>query len=201
KLLEEVNNNDVENGTLFISPYEKLSKRNSNNIGDLNRNYRNKFVKKRGLAKLDNYFEKKMFEKIDNIYDLSKKMKNDKRSYKKKILNKYGYKLILFCLLPILGLILPIILGANPFGICLIEFCKHTSHSGVNESCTKYMIGDKQSILECSLYINAVYTYIMTIIVICFVLYALIKIIKYEMIKSNKGKMSLKEYCRFSKDV
>ncbi|SCA82035.1 Protein of unknown function, putative, partial [Plasmodium vivax] len=201
KLLEDRNNNDVESGTYFVSPYEKLSKRDSNKMGVLNRKYRKKIVKKRGLAKLDNYFEKKLFEKIDNIYELSKEMRNDKKSYKKKMLNKYGYKLILFCLLPILGLILPIILGANALDICLIEFCDHTDHTNGNKDCTKYMIGDKKPILEGSLYINAVYTYIMTIIVICFVLYVLIKIIKYERIKMNKGKMSMKEYCRFCKDV
>ncbi|KMZ76980.1 hypothetical protein PVIIG_05369 [Plasmodium vivax India VII] len=199
-LLEDGNKNDEEYGIYYVSPYEQLSKRASNNVGVLQRNYKNKFGKKRGLAKLDHYFEKKLFDKFDNIYEISKKMKDDKKSYKKKILNKYGYNLILFCSLPLLGLILYILYGGIGIGPGIIKFCSHTDHTDKN--CTKHIINDNNKWkLEYSEYINIAFTCIMIIIVFVVIIYILIKVIKYERIKAIKGKMSLKEYCNFCKDL
>ncbi|KMZ89672.1 hypothetical protein PVMG_06212 [Plasmodium vivax Mauritania I] len=57
--------------------YKDLSKRGSNNLGVHKKHYDNKYCKKKGLAKLDRYFEEKLFKKIDNVYVLAEKMKND----------------------------------------------------------------------------------------------------------------------------
>ncbi|KMZ96356.1 hypothetical protein PVNG_06335 [Plasmodium vivax North Korean] len=199
-LLEDGSKNDEEYGTYYVSPYEQLSKSASNCVGVLQRNYKNRFGKKRGLTKLDHYFEKKVFDKIDDIYELSKKMKHDKKSYKKKILSKYGYNLISFCLLPPLGLIYFILFGSDDLGKGIIKFCTHTEHTGT-PSCTEYMYKDYKDILQCVGDINVAYSLIMVIIVVCFIMYILIKVIKYEKIKAIKGKMSMKEYFRFGKDV
>ncbi|KMZ95152.1 hypothetical protein PVMG_06090 [Plasmodium vivax Mauritania I] len=199
-LLEDGNKNDEEYGIYYVSPYEQLSKRASNNVGVLQRNYKNKFGKKRGLAKLDNYFEKEVFHKLDDIYKLQKKMKNDKKSFKKNILSKYGYKIISFSLLPLFGLILYILYGGADIGAGIIKFCSHANHT--NKNCTKFIINDNNKWkLEYSEYINIAFTCIMIIIVFVVNIYILIKVIKYERIKAIKGKMSLKEYCNFCKDL
>ncbi|SCA83741.1 Plasmodium exported protein, unknown function, partial [Plasmodium vivax] len=204
KLLDEVDNNNEEYGMHYVSPYEQLCKRASNHMGVLQRNYKNRFGKKRGLAKLDHYFEKELFYKFDNIYEILNKMKNDKKNYKKKLLRKHGYKLISFGLLPLLGLIYYILCGDKNLGDGgrIINYCNHTQHSqGDNIKCTKYMINKNMWKLEYVDYFISSYFCIITIIVLIVIIYTLIKIIKYERIKGIKGKMSLKEYFNFCKDL
>ncbi|KMZ79559.1 hypothetical protein PVIIG_00833 [Plasmodium vivax India VII] len=204
KVLDDVDNNNQEYGIHYVSPYEQLSKRESNHMGVLQRNSKNRFGKKRGLAKLDHYFEKELFYKFDNIYEILNKMKNDKKNYKKKLLRKHGYKLISFGLLPLLGLIYYILCGDQNLGDGgrIIKYCSHTVHSTtVNNNCTKYMIKENMWKLEYMDYIFSAYFCIIIITVLVLIIYIFIKIITYERIKAIKGKMSLKEYCNFCKEV
>ncbi|SCA60271.1 Plasmodium exported protein, unknown function [Plasmodium vivax] len=204
KILDEGDNNNEEYGMYYVSPYEQLSKRASNHMGVLQRNHKNRFGKKKGLAKLDRYFEKELFYKFDNIYEILNKMKNDKKSYKKKLLRKHGYKLISFGLLPLLGLIYYILCGDQNLGDGgrIIKYCSHTVHSTtVNNNCTKYMIKENMWKLEYMDYIFSAYFCIIIITVLVLIIYIFIKIITYERIKAIKGKMSLKEYCNFCKEV
>ncbi|VUZ99835.1 Plasmodium exported protein, unknown function [Plasmodium vivax] len=202
KLLDEVDNNNEEYGIYYASPYEQIRKRASKNRGVLQRTYKNEFGKKRGLAKLDHYFEKKVFNKLDDIYEISKKMKNDKKEYKKKILSKHLYKIISFCSLPFFGLIHYMLYGDDRIGPGIIKFCSHTEHSRDNNpNCTYYMLNTNKWKLDYSDYINSAFTCMMTIIVLIVIIYIFIKVIKYEKIKAIKGKMSLKEYCNFCKNL
>ncbi|KMZ88747.1 hypothetical protein PVBG_05693 [Plasmodium vivax Brazil I] len=51
------------------------------------------------------------------------------------------------------------------------------------------------------IYVDFAFTCIAVIIVLCVVLYILIKVIKYKKLKSGRDKMSLKEYYRFTKSL
>ncbi|SCA83377.1 Plasmodium exported protein, unknown function, partial [Plasmodium vivax] len=202
-LLEDVNKNDEEYEIYYISPYEQLSKRASNNMVVLERNYKNRFGKKRGLAKLDNYFEKEIFHKLDDMYDFANKWNSEKKVLKKKIFMKYGIRYILICSLPILGLILPMLFGIIKLGDGILTWCGKKSgtqdHQGTSWTCNLQHF-DKDNI-QLILGINSISFSIITIIILFLFFYTLIKIIKYERIKAIKGKMSLKEYCNFCKEL
>ncbi|KMZ83293.1 hypothetical protein PVBG_06062 [Plasmodium vivax Brazil I] len=191
ELLDKEANNNEEYGIYYVSPYEQLSKRASNNIGVLQRNYKNRFGKKKGLAKLDHYFEKKLFYKFDNIYKLAKKMSNDKKIKEKNIYNKYLNRFTLYYLLSLPGIIIVIfhLMGMLHINTSLCEDIAKNKH----EACKLFF--------EYIGYVNIIILSISYIIFISVFIYGFIKIIKYERIKSIKGKMSLKEYCNFCKEV
>ncbi|KMZ88917.1 hypothetical protein PVBG_06292, partial [Plasmodium vivax Brazil I] len=73
--------------------------------------YKDRYMKKKGLSKLDCYYENKVFGKINHIRDIAEKMHNDKKRWKKFFLKKYGIVLMLFALIPAIGLIFPILFG------------------------------------------------------------------------------------------
>ncbi|KMZ96430.1 hypothetical protein PVNG_06138 [Plasmodium vivax North Korean] len=190
ELLDKEPNNNEEYGIYYVSPYEQLSKRASNHMGVLQRNYKNRFGKKRGLAKVDHYFEKKLFDKFDNIYEVSRKMKNDKKLLKKNIYNNYLNRFILYFLSSLPGIVIVVLCLLNKFHIST-NLCKEKR--GENHTLCELLF----------LNITCVNIIILTIFYIIFIsvfMYGLIKIIKYERIKANKGKMSLKEYCNFCKE-
>ncbi|KMZ83402.1 hypothetical protein PVBG_06044 [Plasmodium vivax Brazil I] len=71
------------------STYVNLKRNDLSDLDNYKKCYKNRYSKKKGLAKLDCYYEKKVFDKIDKIYELSRKMKNDKKAFKKEIYNKF----------------------------------------------------------------------------------------------------------------
>ncbi|KMZ94933.1 hypothetical protein PVMG_06049 [Plasmodium vivax Mauritania I] len=201
KLLDEGDNKNEKYGIYYVSPYEQLSKRASKHMGVLQRNSKNRFGKKRGLAKVDHYFEKEIFHKLDDIYDLEKKWNSEKKFLKKKIFMKYGIRYILIFSLPVLGLILPMLFGINKFGDGILAWCgaNKKRHKLQGNSCKlQYFNEDAVYLIY---YINSVFFVIISFIVLFVFFYTLRKIIKYERIKAIKGKMSLKEYCNFCKEV
>ncbi|KMZ89668.1 hypothetical protein PVMG_06123 [Plasmodium vivax Mauritania I] len=173
-------------------------------------NYRQRYSKKKGLAKIDCYLEKKVFDKIEYIYNLARKETNKKNTNRKIIFNKYTMGFILFALLPLLGFIFPTIFSGDKREDRLFPW--------TNRTCTAVSTGDISS--ECSLCkkgfyhlftgegtygiysnCNAVITLIL-LIASCFMFfYTLIKVIKYARIKSGKGKMNAKEYFYFCKEM
>ncbi|KMZ88652.1 hypothetical protein PVBG_06014, partial [Plasmodium vivax Brazil I] len=67
-----------------ISSYSQIKKKETNNLDAYMKGYERRYLKKKGLAKLDCYWEKKVFEKIEYINKLAENMKHDKKSFKKK---------------------------------------------------------------------------------------------------------------------
>ncbi|KMZ88676.1 hypothetical protein PVBG_06083 [Plasmodium vivax Brazil I] len=205
KLLKDRSKNDGEYGKNYVSPYEQTRKRPSNNVGVLQRNYKNNCGKKRGLAKWDHYFEKQIFHKLDDIYAFANKWNSEKKILKKIIFKKYGIRYILICSIPLLGLILPIIFGFIELKDGIFKWCgimheKHRhNHMGPQDICKLPYFNSRAALL--SVCINNITFIIITIIILFMFFYTLKKIIKYERIKANKGKMSLKEYCNFCKDI
>ncbi|GAW84133.1 hypothetical protein PGO_001270 [Plasmodium gonderi] len=68
--------------------------------------YNDRYAKRIGLGKMDCYCEKKIFDAIDKI---DKAGKNDNKKLKKKIHSKYGFCFVTTCLIPLLGVILPVL--------------------------------------------------------------------------------------------
>ncbi|SCA83360.1 Protein of unknown function, putative [Plasmodium vivax] len=105
-----------------IPTYSSVRSKASNNVDLYMKNYKDRYMNKKGLSKLDCYYENKLFNKFNHMCDIAEKMRNNKKRLKRFFLKKYGIGLIIFALLPSLGLIFHIFFGVgeNPgiYGIC-----------------------------------------------------------------------------------
>ncbi|SCA83577.1 Protein of unknown function, putative, partial [Plasmodium vivax] len=199
--------NHAKNGIEVIGPYSHLKKGGLSDLEAYKKSYKNRYSKKNALAKLECYCEKKVFDKIDYTYNLAEKMKSDKKSYKRKIYHKYGYGLIIFSLVPVLGLILPLLFNEK-FQIikrCFSD-CEEASHITETSGNKIHDKGNIQALISKNTWstittVNDVLLSISTIIVLFVVIYILIKIIKYERLKAGKGKIKGKDYYRFCKNL
>ncbi|VUZ93433.1 Plasmodium exported protein, unknown function [Plasmodium vivax] len=188
-----------------ISTYGNLKKRRRINLYDHKKGYKNRYSKKKGLAKLDCYCEKILFDKFDYLYKIAEKRKNSRISFMEKILNRYGYRLILFSLIPIIGLIFPALFcKKDEHAAFLALFCEHQKHVGTDyKDCkAKILTETEWAYLKVFYYINIIiFCFIIPTIYLSMLIYGFIKVVKYERLKSGKDKMSFKEYCRFCKDL
>ncbi|KMZ76695.1 hypothetical protein PVIIG_05307 [Plasmodium vivax India VII] len=187
--MNKITKNEVGN----ISPYSYLKKDGLTELDAYKKSYKNRQSKKNALGKLECYCEKIVFDKIGYIDNLSEKMRNDKNSFKKKIYNKICYLLIIFAFVPFLGLVIPLFFQEyNPYlkGLCFSD-CK--DKHGKNDDAeghksTKYtrsMISENEWSIITTM--NKVFLYLSIIFVLFVVIYILIKVIKYERLKSGKG--------------
>ncbi|KMZ77384.1 hypothetical protein PVIIG_06274 [Plasmodium vivax India VII] len=186
-----------------MSPYGHLNKEGLNELDAYKKSYKDRYAKKKGFAKLDCYFEKNLFDKIDHVNGLAEKWQKDKNSFKKKILKKYGIHFLLFGLLPLLGLIFPVLFGSYKLGDGLLSWCGYKSephkHTGANSNCDlKYY---DPELIKGIYKLNSAIFLIMSSIIIFWFIYIFIKVIKYERLKAEKGKMNRKEYFDFCKEV
>ncbi|KNA01514.1 variable surface protein Vir10 [Plasmodium vivax North Korean] len=76
------------------SLYKRLKREGLNNMEIYKKSFQCKYNKKKGLAKLDCYCEKKIFDKLDNICDLAKRVNDKKKTYKKVLLFYIMIKMI-----------------------------------------------------------------------------------------------------------
>ncbi|SCA82131.1 Protein of unknown function, putative, partial [Plasmodium vivax] len=187
-----------------ISTYGNLKKKKRINLYDHKKGYKNRYSKKKGLAKLDCYCEKILFDKFDYLDNTAQKKKNRRTSFVDKILNRYGYRLILLSLLPIVGLIFPALFcekGENTKSSSY--FCAHTKHTTGNTDCKATMLSEPTwAYIKVFFYIDIIIFYfIIPTAYLSMIIYGFIKVVKYERLKSGKDKMSFKEYCHFCKDL
>ncbi|KMZ79366.1 hypothetical protein PVIIG_05997 [Plasmodium vivax India VII] len=199
-----------KNGIEDIGPYSQLKKGGLSDLDAYKKRYKNRYSKKNALAKLECYCEKKVFDKIDYAYNLAEIMKSDEKSYKKKIYHKYGYGLIIFSLIPVLGLIIPLLFNKN-FKIIerCFKRCDDDSHKKTVLGSTNKVHDDEnypKALIEEDTWniittVNDVFLYLSFIIVLLVVIYILIKVIKYERLKAGKGKIKGKDYYRFCKNI
>ncbi|SCA60824.1 Plasmodium exported protein, unknown function [Plasmodium vivax] len=189
-----------------ISISSQLNKKGSNNVETYMKNYKRRYAKKKGVSKLDCYCEKKVFDKINYIYTLSDKMRNDKKGFKNKIRKKYGIGLIILSLIPALGLIYYILFGCGKGFRGVFELCANKDHyvsrnHVTTNGCTLlYRDVWDQTLGNIGL-ANGIFSFTMITIVLFFFIYIFIKVIKYKKLKAGKGKMSINEYYRFCKEL
>ncbi|KNA02254.1 hypothetical protein PVNG_04485 [Plasmodium vivax North Korean] len=183
-----------------ISTYGHLKKGKENELDAYKKNYKYRYGKKKGLAKLDCYYEKKIFNKIDEIYELSRSMQNDEKNFKKKIYNIFGYRLILFVMSPIIGVIFPILFSKNG---PLYHYCPNDcggsdgehNHENVVGPCRRTPLDSTQWDIISSF--HSLIFFSLLIIVLTVIIYTLVKVVKYERLKAGKGKIKGKAYYRF----
>ncbi|KMZ94911.1 hypothetical protein PVMG_05522 [Plasmodium vivax Mauritania I] len=190
----------------YVSTYGTIKNRDSVKLKLYKTSYRHRYSKKKGLARLDCYYENKLFDKFDYINDLSEKLQHDKKALKKIMTRKYYIPLILFSLLPLLGFLFPI-LFAGKRGNRIIpwtsvphgkygseEKCLCTEYGYIHLFTTKYSF-------KITYMFNALITIILAIIIILIIFYILKKLIKYEGLKAGKGVMNRKDYFNFFKET
>ncbi|KMZ98995.1 hypothetical protein PVNG_03834 [Plasmodium vivax North Korean] len=182
------------------SNYEYL-KKGLNDLDSYKKDYQRRYNQKKGLARLDCYYEKKIFDKIDYIYDLEKRMRNDKKTYKKYIYRKFAIPFIIFALLPFLGLIVPILFGGKEPKNRIVKWTTHTCKYDQEGYCKLGFIHFTKEQIKAIDSLNWIISYTLLMIVILVVIYTFIKLLKYEKLKAGKGKMCVKEYCRFCKSL
>ncbi|SCA60321.1 Plasmodium exported protein, unknown function [Plasmodium vivax] len=182
-----------------ISSYGHLNSAGFNDLDNYMKGYNKRYSKKKGLAKLDCYCEKKVFDQIDYINKLAEQMQNNKKSYKKKIFSKFVFKFILFAFSPLLGLVFPILFMGENRNDPIIKWCK-TIHNS-DECDLSPVVHAPEAVGYAVTYMNYVISYLLLTTVIFVIIYAFIKLIKYEKLKAGKGKMKAKEYYRFCKEL
>ncbi|GAW84566.1 variable surface protein [Plasmodium gonderi] len=176
--------------------YEKIKNETLNELDAYMRSYYSRYAKRKGLGKLDCSCEKKIFDIID------KSRKSNNKNLKKKIHLKYGFGFVTTCLLPLLGIILPLL-------DMIYSSTKHILPCPTTGSCTgsDQWKGGYKSILSVSgIPVEVSYIYIaffltLSYIILALIIYIMVKIVKYEKLKAEKGKMYFKEYCDFCKEV
>ncbi|VVA00342.1 Plasmodium exported protein, unknown function, partial [Plasmodium vivax] len=70
-------NYKLEKGKGYNETFERLKQGRSNLVDDYLKSYKNRYSKKNALGKLECYCEKLVFDKIDYINKLAKKVQND----------------------------------------------------------------------------------------------------------------------------
>ncbi|KMZ76771.1 hypothetical protein PVIIG_05852 [Plasmodium vivax India VII] len=183
-----------------MSTYKTLKKGESSQLELYKKNYKKRYNKKKGLKKLDCYWEKKIFDKIEKVNVIAEKTQNRKMRFIKKILNKYTISLLLLALTPYLGLILPAMFGdKNPkyrfmnvyFGNCIDK-----TSDGACKSNFTHVSAEWQDALY---YITNTLFFMSLIAFISIITYTAVKYIKHEFLKHGLGNITLKEYFRLLK--
>ncbi|EDL42699.1 variable surface protein Vir11, truncated, putative, partial [Plasmodium vivax] len=149
------------------------------------KSYKKRYSKKRGLKKLDCYYENKLFNKFLHLYEIAQKIKNEKKRSKYFFFKKYDIVLFLLSLLPVIGLIHPILFGLSH------------KYPGILGAC-------EESHIETNYYTGLAYMIVSLIIVsvvLFVVIYILLKLIKYQRLKSGRGKMNINQYYHLCKGI
>ncbi|CAI7724084.1 Plasmodium exported protein, unknown function [Plasmodium vivax] len=200
--------NNIKSTSDDLSKYSQLKKKGLNDLDLYKKLYKHRYSKKNVLGKFDCYCEKKIFEKYDRIDELAQKFQKDKKSFNKKVDKNFGIPLISFALIPVLGLIIPLLFNES-FPIikrCFNDCTDMHGESGVsidqahtNKKLIKALIS--KDTWETITQLNNVFLYISTVVVFLVVIYIFIKLIKYKKLKAGRDKMSLKEYYHFTKSL
>ncbi|VVA00397.1 Plasmodium exported protein, unknown function [Plasmodium vivax] len=178
-------NRRMKNGAENITIYKQLGKNNLNKLELYRNDYKKRYNKKSGLAKLECYCEKKVFDKFDHICSLEENIKNGKKHLIKKLYKSYGLPIVLLSLFSLIGIIIPILdkcYNMHPWLSCGINENDQDKHK---DCITKlnYICGT-----NCVLFMP------FYIILLSTSIYLFLKFLKYKRLKSGKTKMNNTSY-------
>ncbi|VUZ99856.1 Plasmodium exported protein, unknown function [Plasmodium vivax] len=179
------------------SAYSHVKNIGSNHFDIYLKNYKSRYMRKKGLSKLDCYYENKLFKKLSHFDDITENMKYDRKRLKKFLFKKYGITIILFFLIPAIGLIYPIVFGVRNDCPGIVGICSTSGHNvekyhEKNDGCPYRWLYTNKDLIENIGYINGIFTIILSIIILLVYIYILLKIKKYEKITAGKNKISVK---------
>ncbi|KMZ95178.1 hypothetical protein PVMG_05096 [Plasmodium vivax Mauritania I] len=171
--LSYINDNNNNNN----NSYESIKRGRTNHMEAYLKNYNSKYTKEKGIKKLDCYYEKKLFKLLHKISKLAEQKNISKGRIKRIIFTRYGSLLFIISLIPLLALAIPV----DKWKVHSIEKCEAkqngASYKIDHGKCTDTLIEDNSYRL--------VFISISTIIILLFIIYIFIKIMKYNRIKSG----------------
>ncbi|VUZ99603.1 Plasmodium exported protein, unknown function [Plasmodium vivax] len=185
-------NKNAQNVLVGRSTCGLIGKKEVNDLDEYMKGCKRRYSKKNVLGKLDCYCEKKLFDKMDDIYNIVSKLQNDKKKLKKKLYNIYGTRFIIIALVPLLGLIIPFLFSKySP----LKDYCdmdctksehKITSSNNVHNDSKYPRFLISENALKTIYTVNNVFLGVIYFGVLLLFLYVLIKYIKYEKLRVGK---------------
>ncbi|SCA82082.1 Plasmodium exported protein, unknown function [Plasmodium vivax] len=175
------------NDEKYYPAYKNTKVGRSNNLEAYKTNYNMRYAKKKGLQKLDCYYEKKVFDNFGKIEELVEKI-NNKRASKSVIYKKYCLKPILIFLFPLLGLIIPIYLKVNNGHF--ISYCKTEKIKMPNGTKDKINHIDCGRLELASTVLNTIFFCGFLFLSLSALIYIYKKHVKYENLKAGKWKMN-----------
>ncbi|KMZ94901.1 hypothetical protein PVMG_05512 [Plasmodium vivax Mauritania I] len=190
-LLENNSYRNVKYTSDDLSKCEQLKKKGLCDLDLYRKNYKHRYSKKKFLGKIDCYCEQKIFNKYDRIYELAEKLKNDKKSFNKKILKKYGVRIIILGLLLFLGFVFTILFKGGKNN-ALINLCIEEKHKNdpSHDGCKGFYTTIDQNTFDNIAVLNYVFFFFVGVIIFLVCIYILIKIMKYDRLKDRNGKIS-----------
>ncbi|SCA81708.1 Protein of unknown function, putative, partial [Plasmodium vivax] len=174
------NNSRMPKEAENMSKYNMIGKNVLNNFEYYRKNYEKRYNKKKGIAKLECYCEKKVFDNLDYICSLEEKIKSGKKRLKNILYKNYGLPIVLFLLFSLLGLIIPILdeyHNIHKMMSCGISSSKPEDH----EKC--------KTIVMCILGSNIAFFMTFVIILLFVFIYIFLKTLKYKRLKEGRIKI------------
>ncbi|KMZ94663.1 hypothetical protein PVMG_02552 [Plasmodium vivax Mauritania I] len=200
-LSQNITYNRKKNEASDISSYEELSKRSLNNSEIYKKSYRQKHVKKKGLSKLDDKFEKKLFDKMDLMYKLAKNRKNKNNSLNNIIFNKFSIKIFLLGLLPISGLIFLELFNGKKNIPGTLNWCSGKTPCTIADCTANVSIHGPEDAFRAIEGLILIFSCLYVITVVLMIIYTFIKVIKYVGLKNGRDNMRAKEYFHLCKEI
>ncbi|SCA83785.1 Plasmodium exported protein, unknown function [Plasmodium vivax] len=154
------------------STYKMLKNKGLSDLEIYNKAFKCKYAKKRGLEKFDCRCEKIIFDKLDNICQLAKNMKNEKKVFNKTC-KMYGLP---FC-----------VFGLFAFSAGIILSLEHYFN-------IDWPKPDNNTLKKCIPYVGDILFYMLPIIILIVLLYIRVKVKKY--IRLSEGKTAGKRIAK-----
>ncbi|SCA82025.1 Plasmodium exported protein, unknown function, partial [Plasmodium vivax] len=207
KLKEKLScDGDTKKANFFsdaMSTYGNLKNGGLSEFELYRKKYNHRYTNKKGLKKLDCYWENKIFDKIEKVNVIAERMQDRKKCFIKKILNKYTIFLFLFALIPALGGIIPELFGhEDPKERSLKLFigkCTKVNNQKPN-GCENGYYHISVYAGRAMFYMNTIITSMLFIVVVLMLFYISVKYIKYQFLKAGISNITLKEYFRLLKN-
>ncbi|SCA83660.1 Plasmodium exported protein, unknown function, partial [Plasmodium vivax] len=179
KAFDYRDNRKVKNKSDDVNIYNQLGKNKLSKLELYRKDYKKRYNKKDGVAKLECYCEKKVFDKFDHICSLEESIKNGKKHLIKKLHKNYGLPIVLLTLFSLIGIIIPILDKCEK--IHDIINCGISGSTGHDDCQNKldYICGS-----------NVVIFMPFYIILLSTCIYLFVKFLKYKRLKSGKTKMN-----------
>ncbi|KMZ88866.1 hypothetical protein PVBG_06262 [Plasmodium vivax Brazil I] len=193
KVLNEVKNKKNYNKTISrlikyedANKYGKLNQNQLNNLEIYMKNLKYGYSKKKGIKKLNCFFEKEIFNEINRLKIFSRNVENDKKKFKLSFLIKRGISIIAFSLIPSLGLIFYILFGGTKK--YLISWCTNLPvQPGAYCNCGSIIHASVETMVLLK-EVNIIFSIILVVIVLSLAIYFIMKVLKYERLNSRKAK-------------
>ncbi|KMZ76982.1 hypothetical protein PVIIG_05371 [Plasmodium vivax India VII] len=174
-----VNNYNLLNSRNNNNTYEQIKRGKPNSVESYLNSFKYRYAKKGGLKKLDCYYEKKLFSSFVKLEKLAKQKNISKERITRIIYKKYVLGFFLLSLLPVLSFAFPDIIiwekYSRKFKItCMID--------GRRDTTIKEVLVPIPTTYKTLRYIFLIISFL---IVVSFIIYTYIKVMKYKRIKSG----------------